>query len=62
MKELVIRYTLEFKPGSGVVSQVSWENPNTISALRKMFAVSSDERIIGLEITEYGIKAYFKKD
>lgn len=62
MKELVIKYSPDFKPGSGSVSQVSWNNPDTIAVLKQMFAVWSNEKIIGLKITEHSITAYFKKD
>ncbi len=45
---------------SGVCNEVSW---NTIHpCLKDMFGVLPSERLVGITVTEYGIKAKFEKE
>lgn len=44
--------------GSGLTSQVSWENPDTRAALESLFGVNKKtERLVQVEISKDGITA-----
>lgn len=43
--------------GSGVMSEISWQRLHTY--LEQAFAVRDGERLIGITVTETGIKANF---
>lgn len=50
------------RPGfCGLVSNVSWGNPDTVAALRQLFGCKSDEQIVAIEVTANGIKAKFER-
>ena len=60
--ELVVNYTDAPFSGTGIVSQVMWDNKDLQAALRTAFRCTVTERIIAVAINGKGIKAYFEKD
>lgn len=59
MSEIKIKYKEDFTPGSGTMSEVSWNNPDVRRALDLLFNIKLDETLTGIVITEMGIKAHF---
>jgi hypothetical protein len=51
----------EFKksPNSGLISSISFNNPDFWSGIKKMFDPSPHEFIMGVTITENGVSAKF---
>lgn len=47
--------------GTGSMCQLSWDNVAVMLGLRKMFACNESERIVGIEVDNYGIKAKFER-
>lgn len=58
---IVVKYNPAFQPGSGTVSQITWNNPDMKRALKHAFSLREGEIISGLEITETGVKAYIER-
>ncbi len=46
---------------SGVMSQLSFQNPDFLNALNRAFGVSGNEVISSISITEQGIKCFFDR-
>lgn len=45
-------------PGmTGLMSQASWDNPDLIPAMNKLFHIKGKERLIAVEVGPDGIKA-----
>ena len=45
----------------GTVSQLTWNNPDLHAAIRAAFACRDDERIVRVEVTAQGMKAFFER-
>jgi len=45
----------------GVVSQLSWDNEYTKQFLRHLFAIKPSENIVGIDVSDGGIKAYIEQ-
>ena len=45
----------------GVVSQITWNNPDLMTGLRTMFGCKKDEVIVAIEVTDVGIRAKFER-
>lgn len=45
---------------SGVVSAMSWDDRDLKNALKKLFNCKENERIVGIDVTKTGIRAYFE--
>jgi hypothetical protein len=43
--------------GCGLTSTVSWSNPDTLRCLNQLFRINSYEKIIQLEVDNWGIVA-----
>ena len=58
--ELIVNYTNKPFSGTGIVRQVTWENPETQAALRQLFHRKDNERLIAVVVNNQGIKAHFE--
>lgn len=60
MKKIIVKYSEDFQPGTGSASRVSWDNPLVKQNMEKLFCVKKHEILVGLEISNEEITAYFK--
>lgn len=60
MTNKVIKIDIDFRAGSGVACVLGWKRVE--ETLQKTGELSADEHISGLEIDDYGIKYYIKKN
>jgi hypothetical protein len=58
--ELIVNYTEAPFSGTGIVSQVMWDNPGLQVGLRRIFNCKYREQIIAVVVNDKGIKAYFE--
>ena len=54
------KVTQSDRPLSGIVSQLSWKNPETKKALKNLFNVKDNELLVGVSVDRTGIKAHIK--
>lgn len=47
--------------GAGLVSQISFQNPDFMKGLRVMFDVKPDEKIVEMFVTDDSIKVVFER-
>ncbi len=52
---------VEFDGECCTQSEISWGNPSTMRALRALFGVSGEEKIVAVVITSRGIKAELRR-
>lgn len=65
MKEIIVRNpssNKKFVPSGGVKTFVSFRNEKLWEAINKCFAVRTNEKITGLQITDEGITATFESE
>lgn len=55
-----VREPTELPGMTGVISEISWNNPKLMEGLRTMFGCPPHEQIVAVEITDAGIRAKFK--
>lgn len=48
------------RPLSGIVSQLSWVNPETRKALKNLFNIKDSELLVGVSVGKMGIKAHIE--
>ncbi len=60
MKPVTVRfYGDDFEGDGGVCSCVSWHNSELHDHLRRLFRVSSVERLAKVDVTPAGLRGYF---
>jgi hypothetical protein len=60
MNEIIVRVDGDDVPSSGAMSYASWKNPAVLKALREVFHTKDSEVLLGVRISEDGIKGYFE--
>jgi len=60
MSEIKVNYVTN-PQSNGVTSFLSWNNPEVVKFLYKLFRCTNGEVITNLTIDETGIQAYFKR-
>ncbi len=59
-KKIFVSLPGDDKLKSGIVSQISFENPSFREGLNTMFGTSDREEIIAIKVTKDYIRAYFQ--
>lgn len=58
---VIFNPTYQSRIGCGVISAVSYSNPNFKEAMKKLFNIKENEIITDIEVTQSGITAKFER-
>lgn len=56
----VILYPTDAEKLTGQTSSMAWKNPQLVAAINKLFRVTPGERIVQVEVDNYGLTVRFE--